>query len=128
MFVGVFAVALWALPIQAEMVSVGDSELSAISGKDNSNTDAGSLTILGGDGNIQVGYYQWNDVHSADASNNKGGNNQSGSASAVQQNVLAEINAISWGALAQGLYVSAGNVTDTGVDQEAWATLFIGGF
>jgi hypothetical protein len=138
MFVGVLAVALWALPIQAEMVSVGDSELSAISGKadglsgnanDNLNTGAGSLTLLidGGNGDIQLGYYQWNDNHSTDASDNKGGNNQSGSASVVQQNVTALTNAISWGAYAAGVY-TAGDGTSADVDQEAWATLFIGGF
>lgn len=136
MFVGVFAVALWALPVQAEMVSVGDSELSAISGKadgrtsDNTNTGAGNL-LIGADasnGNIQVGYYQWNDNHSTDASTNKGGNNQSGATSAVQQNVVAETNAISWGAFADASYISSGNVVDNGVDQESWSTLFIGGF
>jgi hypothetical protein len=53
---------------------------------------------------------------------------QSGENSVVQQNVVASDNAISWGAYAAGLYVSAGVVADAGVDQEAWARLFIGGF
>jgi hypothetical protein len=137
MFVGVLAVALWALPIQAEMVSVGDSELSAISGKasssnenDNLNDVAGSLTIsnTGGNGDIQIGYYQWMDSHSGDAGDHKGANDQSGSTSKVQEDVVATTNAINWGAYAGASYIDAGAVTDAGVDQEAWATLFIGGF
>jgi hypothetical protein len=137
--VGVFAVALWVLPVQAEMVSVGDTELAAISGKALSTQDNNanlsqllgdsSLTVGadGSNGNVQIGYYQWNDDHSTETSNHKGANDQSGDNSAVQGNVVATVNAINWGAYAGVSYIS-GDVVDAGVEQESWATLYIGGF
>jgi hypothetical protein len=137
--VAVFAVALWVLPVQADMVSVGDTELAAISGKaldtqaNNANLSqilgTSSLTIGadGSNGNVQIGYYQWNDDHNAETSDHKGANDQSGDTSAVQGNVVATVNAINWGAYAGATYIS-GDVADNGVAQEAWATLFIGGF
>jgi hypothetical protein len=130
-FVGALLVALWALPVHAGMMAVSDSDLAAISGKDNTSSLLGDSTLnQGGDnlnGNINVGYYQWNDNHSQDQSDHKGANDASGSASAVQQNVVASINAISWGAIATANYVS-GTTSDAGVEQEAWATLYVGGF
>jgi hypothetical protein len=131
MIVGVLAVALWAMPVHAAMVAVDDSDLSAISGKSNINTILGSSALTigsdGSNGNIQVGYFQWDDNHANDNSNHKGANDQSGSVTAVQENVVADTNAISWGAYAAGIYISTGGGTGD-VDQEAWATLFIGGF
>jgi hypothetical protein len=130
-FVGALLVALWALPVHAGMVAVSDSDLAAISGKDNTSSLLGDSSLTqGGDdqnGDVTIGYFQWSDDHSADASDHKGANDASGSTSAVQANVVSEINAISWGALASANYVS-GDTTDAGVDQEAWATLFVGGF
>lgn len=130
-FVGALLVALWALPVRAGMMSVSDSDLAAITGKDNTSTIEGASLLTQGNessnGDINVGYYQWSDNHSADASDHKGANDQSGANSAVQQNVVADFNAISWGAYAQANYVS-GDVVDAGIDQEAWATLYVGGF
>jgi hypothetical protein len=130
-FVGALFVALWALPVHAGMVAVSDSDLAAVSGKDNTSSLFGDSSLTqGGDnlnGNINIGYFQWDDNHSADASDHKGANDASGSASAVQQNVVGSINAISWGALASANYVS-GDTSDAGVEQEAWATLYVGGF
>jgi hypothetical protein len=131
-FVGALLVALWALPVHAGMMAVSDSDLAAITGKDNAATVNGDGNILqGGDdqnGDVVVGILQWDDTHTGDLSNHKGANDQGGSSSQVQNNVTASINAISWGALASANYVSAGAVADAGVDQEAWATLYVGGF
>jgi hypothetical protein len=130
-FVGALLVALWALPVHAGMVAVSDTDLAAISGKDNTSSLLGDSTLTqGGDdlnGNVNIGYFQWDDNHSADASDHKGANDASGTTSAVQQNVVGSINAISWGAIASANYVS-GTTSDQGVEQEAWATLYVGGF
>jgi len=130
-FVGALLVALWALPVHAGMVAVSDSDLAAISGKDNTSSLLGDSSLTqGGDnlnGNVNIGYFQWDDNHSADASDHKGANDASGTTSAVQQNVVGSINAISWGAIASANYVS-GTTSDQGVEQEAWATLYVGGF
>ena len=101
-----------AVPAMAGMMSVSDSDLSSISGKDNGITFASGSTILqdqSGDqsANITVGVEQWFDNHSADASDHKGANDLSGATTQAQQTVTAEVNAIQWG--------SAGNTTfDTG--------------
>ena len=130
-FVGALFVALWALPVHAGMVEVSDSDLAAISGKDNTSSLFGDSSLTqGGDnqnGDVTIGYFQWDDNHSADASDHKGANDASGSTSSVQANVVSSINAISWGAIASANYVS-GTTSDQGVDQEAWATLYVGGF
>jgi hypothetical protein len=120
-----------ALPVYAtSLVAVDDSVLSAISGKGNDSQLLGdsSLFIEGGDGNVQVGYFQWDDNHGADASNHKGANDQSGANNAAQANVVSSSNSITWGTYAAGIYVSAGDVSDAGVEQEAWSTMFVGGF
>lgn len=148
--VGVFTVALW-VPAQAGMVAVGDSDLAAISGKANIATISGSDGLTqgadGSNGNVQVGYFQWDDLHTADSSNQKGANffNSGDGAAAgnkVQQNAVAVINEINWGAAANSATnvgnltlstaggLSGGGTGSTGgaVDIETWGTLFIGGF
>jgi len=79
-----------ALPVYAGTTVLSDAALDAVSGKANTSTVAGTDTtsITGStlNGNIQVGYYQWDDDHSGDKSTNKGGNLQSGNNSQVQQN------------------------------------------
>ena len=121
-----------ALPAYAGTQSIGDEDLDAITGKSNTANFAGSddLTITAGNaaaGNVQVGYYQWDDTHQTDGSLNKGANDQSGATSNVQANVVSVLNIIGWGAAAQ---VSTINSADIGVDQqtESWATLYVGGF
>lgn len=120
-----------ALPVYAGTTALTDEALDAVSGKANTSTVGGvdTTTISGStlNGNIQVGYYQWDDDHSADASTNKGGNLQSGDASQVQQNGSALANTLAWGAVAQSVTT---NNADIGNDQtmESWATMYIGGF
>ncbi len=120
-----------ALPAFAGTTALTDEALDAVSGKANTATVGGlnSASVTGStlNGNIQVGYYQWDDDHSADASTNKGGNLQSGDASAVQQNGTAVGNTLAWGAVSQSITT---NNADIGNDQamESWATMYIGGF
>jgi hypothetical protein len=123
-----------ALPVSAAPTAVSDAALDAISGKDNTSTVNGqdSTTIGGGgiDGNVQVGYYQWDDDHQTDSSLNKGGNLQSGEQSQVQQFGAAEANALAWGAVAQSITQNTGDGNTIGESQtiEDWATMYIGGF
>jgi hypothetical protein len=131
--VGILAVALW-VPAQAEMVAVGDSDLSTISGKANFASIAGVDDLVqgadGSNGNVQVGYFQWDDDHSTDQSNQKGGNifSSEGGANAAQQNVTGVINEINWGAAANSAS-NVGSLTTSGdVDIETWGTLYVGGF
>lgn len=146
---GIFTVALW-MPAQAEMVTVGDNDLAGISGKsaDGNTTNAGPLSqdagSNSGNGNIQIGYFQWSDSHSLDSNFQKGSNYFPAGISAendVQSNVVAAINEINWGAAANGVTnmgtITAGTVDAGGsfgsgvtgdVDLETWGTLYIGGF
>ena len=120
-----------ALPVYAGTTALSDEALDAVSGKDNLSTVAGtdttSITGTTLNGNIQVGYYQWDDNHSGDKSTNKGGNLQSGDNSAVQQNGSAAANTLAWGAVSQSVTT---NNADIGATQamESWATMYIGGF
>ena len=125
-----------ALPVYADTTTLGDSELEGITGKaagDNTDTILGNSTasVLTGDaanGNVQVGYYQWNDDHTGDLSDHKGANDAQGTNSMVQQNVSASLNILGWGAAAQ--VSSINNNSSIGADQlaESWGTLFVGGF
>jgi hypothetical protein len=120
-----------ALPVYAGTTALSDAALDAVSGKDNTSTvgglDTTSITGSTLNGNIQVGYYQWDDDHSADSSTNKGGNLQSGNNSQVQQNGSAAANTLAWGAVSQSVTT---NNADIGQSQamESWATMYIGGF
>ena len=121
-----------ALPAYAGPQAIGDEELDAITGKSNTSTVGGTDTTslstgVGANGNVQVGYYQWDDTHATDGSLNKGANDQSGATSNVQSNVVSTLNVLAWGAAAG---VSTVNTADIGEDQvaESWATLYVGGF
>jgi len=120
-----------ALPVYAGTTALSDAALDAVSGKANTSTVAGvdTTTISGStlNGNIQVGYYQWDDDHSSDTSLNKGGNLQSGDSSQVQQNASSLANTLAWGAVSQSVTT---NNADIGQSQamESWATMYIGGF
>jgi len=120
-----------ALPVYAGSQTMSDDALDAIAGKSNTSStlgvDSSSVTATAANGNVQVGYYQWDDLHTNDASINKGGNVQSGSNSQVQQNVASTLNVLAWGAAAGAATV---NTADIGGDQnvESWATMYIGGF
>jgi len=128
---GVVAMAT-ALPAFAGPLAVSDSQLDAVSGKDNTSTVGGVDTtaitgVTGVAGNVQVGYYQWDDNHSADASTNKGGNVQSGNNSMVQQNATVAANQMAWGGASQSITT---NNADVGNDQKltSWWIMYLGGF
>ena len=117
------------LPVHAATTAVSDAALDAISGK-NIASGAGNTTITGStlNGNIQVGFYQWEDVHDGDMSLNKGGNVQSGNESQVQQNATEAANTLAWGAVAQSITVNTASTIGSSQVVEDWATLYVGGF
>ena len=131
MMLGVLAVAalLAAVPVHAASISLSDSDLAAISGK-SASVDGTALTanVDFGDANSQTGSYTWNDSHTNDANDHKGANDTSGATSAVQQNVVASSNLISWGAASVGTGVVG--TASAGLDQSGTssATQHIGGF
>jgi hypothetical protein len=124
-----------ALPIQAEMVAVSDSDLSGITGKDFTNEylfsgDTTTSITANGDSsaNIQVGWYQWTDNHATETSDHKGANDQSGATTTVQGNVAADVNVINWGAWSQLDWVSATDTSGGTISQMAYGVAAIGGF
>ena len=128
---GVMALAGAAQALAAPSV-LSDSQLDSVSGKDNVSSVAGvdTTTISGLSsvaGNVQVGYYQWNDNHAADQSTNKGGNIQSGDTSMVQQNAAVLANQMAWGGASQSVTTSS---SDVGNDQTltSWWIMYLGGF
>jgi len=113
----------------AGTTSISDSDLEAIAGKDNSATFASTaiaVTLASGNGDVQVGFYQWDDNHSGDASNEKGGNSANGTSSNVQNAVTALNNIFGWGAAAQVDTTAA--TIGASFDSESWGTLMVGGF
>ena len=124
--------ALLTMPVYASnLQSLGDNALEKITGKANTATFSGtnSTTIHADNtnGGVSVGYYQWDDDHSADASDHKGANDQSGASSNVQGSVSGEINTLLWGAGAQVTTTNT-NLTAGSIDSESWGTMYLGGF
>lgn len=125
---------LLAVPVWAgEMSQVTDSDLAGISGKVNTYLFSGALTTdqantNGSSANISVGWYQWSDDHTADTSDHKGANDQSGSDSTVQQNVVATANVIQWGAWATTNWNTASETSTGTIISMAYATMANGGF
>lgn len=121
-----------ALPASAAPLAISDSQLDTVSGKANvstvGGTDSTAITgVIGVAGNVQVGYYQWDDDHGGDLSTNKGGNVQSGNNSMVQQNATVAANQMAWGGASQSITV---NNSDVGNDQKltSWWIMYLGGF
>ena len=133
MMAGLAAVgALLSMPVYAAgLKALDDSALSEVTGKANVSSFGATDTLTihndNTNGSVSIGYYQWEDVHTSDTSNNKAANDQSGNLSVVQQNVSGELNTLLWGAGAQ---VSTLNQTLTAanIDSESWGTMYIGGF
>ncbi len=120
------------LPAFAGTLELSDAQLDSVSGKSNAVSVGGVNTstvsgFLSTSGNVQVGYYQWDDDHSADASSNKGGNLQSGDNSMVQQNATVAANQMAWGGASQSITT---NNADVGNDQKltSWWIMYLGGF
>jgi len=121
-----------ALPAFAGPLALSDSQLDTVSGKANTSTVGGTdTTAISGlssvAGNVQVGYYQWDDNHAGDQSQNKGGNLQSGDNSMVQQNAAVMANQMAWGGASQSVTTSS---SDIGNDQTltSWWIMYLGGF
>lgn len=128
---GVLAVCTTAPAFAAKQI-VDNTELQGISARATNQVSISGSSFLNElmnntHGSIQVANFQWNDSHVADASNHKGANDQSGAFSQVQQNVTSTLNAIVWGASAQVSTVNTASVQGDQVNQ-AWATMFLGGF
>ena len=120
------------LPAFAGPLALSDSQLDTVSGKANTSTVGGTdTTAISGlssvAGNVQVGYYQWDDNHAGDQSQNKGGNLQSGDNSMVQQNAAVMANQMAWGGASQSVTTSS---SDIGNDQTltSWWIMYLGGF
>ncbi len=121
-----------ALPAFAAPLALSDAQLDAVSGKANTASVAGdNTTAITGlssvAGNVQVGFYQWYDNHTADGSTNKGANIQSGNNSMVQQNAIVAANQIAWGGASHSI---TNNDADIGGEQllESWWIMYLGGF
>lgn len=103
--------------------AMSDSKLDKITGKSNaytfgstSTTTTTNITETGDNSaNIQFGWYQWSDVHTADTSLHKGANDQSGSSSLVQNNITGTVNSLVWGSIGQNTLVNAPSGTATTV-------------
>jgi len=129
---GAAAVAiLLSAPAHAATQAVTDGSLDDIAGMSNTSStggaDSSTVSAFSASGNVQVGYYQWDDTHAGDSSINKGGNVQSGSNSMVQQNVDSLLNILAWGGGSQAATV---NAADIGGDQtvSSWWEMYLGGF
>ena len=80
------AVILLSEPVFAAKASLSDEAIDDVSGNANDSAFNGNLSatvsLAGGtSANSQFDSYQWSDEHTTDQSQNKGANNQSGSAS-----------------------------------------------
>ena len=115
----------------AAPIVLSDEDLDAISGKANNFIFSDSidinLALTGNDqnGNVQLGYYQWNDSHASDVSQVKGGNRFDGEQSSVQAKVVEVNNAIFWGSLGQN---ALNTTTLHGGSNVAHAITVVGGF
>jgi hypothetical protein len=117
---GMAAATLLSAPVYAAKVSLSDAAIDAVSGKLNTYTfssDSSATVSLASDAsaNIQFDWYQWTDLHTADSSTNKGANDQSGSASLVQQNISGQANALIWGSAGQNVLVNSEGTPAAGV-------------
>jgi hypothetical protein len=113
----------------AGQASLSDSDLDAIAGKDNAATFTSTAILItqgSGNGNVQIGFYQWDDLHTADGSYAKGGNTANGATSQVQNGVSGVNNIFGWGAAAQVNTTAAS--TGASFANESWGTLMVGGF
>jgi hypothetical protein len=129
---GMAAGTLVSAPLFAAPAALDDSTLDAVAGKANGysfGTTVGTSNTMGNDNsaNIQFGYFQWSDDHSADASAVKGGNDVSGISSTVQQNATGAVNALFWGGLGQNMITNTATVASQQMNM-AYGTFGNGGF
>ena len=120
---GMAAATLLSAPVFAAKVSLSDKAIDEVSGKANDYTfssDSTATVSLASDAsaNIQFDWYQWTDLHTADGSTNKGANDQSGSASQVQQNIAGQANALIWGSAGQNVLTNTEGAGGVGVGND----------
>jgi hypothetical protein len=131
---GLAVLALMAMPVWAGMSPIADSELAGISGKANNQylfsgtSNTSQVLTSDNSANIQVGWYQWNDNHSADVSDHKGANDVSGTSTTTQENVVADTNIIQWGAAATLNWVTTTETSSGTIAQMPYAVFANGGF
>ena len=123
---------LLAAPAFAAKSSLGDGDLSKVTGKDNTyifgSTATSTITnSQDASANIAFGWYQWTDDHSGDLSDHKGANDQAGSTTAVQQSVTATVNSLVWGAVGQNNLTNGAIVSLTGPETNMAYGVFAGG-
>ena len=120
-------------PVFAARALLSDEAIDEVAGAGNDYTFSGNssatVSLAGGaNGNIQLEGYQWSDDHSNDQSQSKGGNNQSGSASQVQQNISGHANALFVGSVSQNVLISSGGAVGGSQNNTAYAVVASGGF
>ena len=131
---GMAVLALLAAPAWAGLSPVADSELAGISGKaDNQYLFSGTANTTqsltsDNSANILVGWFQWNDDHSTDASDHKGANDVSGVSTTTQANVVSDTNLIQWGAAATLNWVTDTESSGGTIAQMPYAVFANGGF
>ena len=130
---GMIAAILLSYPVFAAKTALSDEAIAVISGNANDYTISGnssaSVSMTGSaNANIQIDKYQWSDNHTNDQSQNKGGNNVSGSASQVQQNVSGHANALVVGSVSQNVLISNGGSGGDNQNIIAYAVVVDGGF
>ena len=130
LLISLASAALLTTAAHASHVSLSDAALAGISGKDNvasfASTNIG-VTNTGCSNDVQVGFYQWADDHSADGSNEKGGATANGDNSHIQSGVQALNNVFGWGWAGQYNTTVGGSVTSRFVTT-SWCAMYVGGY
>jgi len=130
---GMAVAILLSAPAFAAKMSLTDEQMDAVSGNANDYTFSGNssstVSLAGGaSANIQFDWYQWTDVHAADASIKKGANDQSGFASQVQQNIGGKTNALIVGAAGQNVLNNTDGAVGGSQTNLSYAVFAGGGF
>jgi hypothetical protein len=130
---GVAAAVLLSAPVFAAKTPLSDEAMAEVSGHANDYTFNGNsnttVSLAGGAGaNVQFVGYQWSDNHASDQSQDKGANNQSGSASQVQQHVGGQANALFVGSVNQNVLINSEGSTSGNQNVTAYAVVAHGGF
>jgi hypothetical protein len=120
-------------PVIAARAILSDEAIDEVAGAGNDYTFSGNssatVSLAGGaSGNVQIDGYQWSDDHSTDQSQNKGGNNQSGFDSQVQQNISGHANALFMGSVSQNVLISSGGAVGGSQNNTAYSVVASGGF
>jgi hypothetical protein len=130
---GMAVAILLSAPVFAAKVPLNDEAIDKVYGNANDYTFSGDSNTTvslagGGSANVQFSGYQWSDVHTNDQSQDKGANNQSGSASQIQQNVNGQANALFVGSVSQNVLMNKGGAVGGSQNLMAYAAVARGGF